>query len=177
MRDKLRSTLSQHLGIILQMSRCKFLSLNFTFMMCHFAQSTFACNLPEYEAELLFGHYLLSRYIEERSFRRFVEACLEETIVVYVDHLLTQVYNQNHLILFLRFEWWPCTSYFTAVLLFQYMRVMGGEISENCLSHCEHFCMEDQLLICSALNCISFVALRVFDLFMTVEELHQGRNH
>ncbi|KAG8072407.1 hypothetical protein GUJ93_ZPchr0006g43609 [Zizania palustris] len=29
-------------------------------------------------------------YIEERSFRRFVEACLEETIVVYVDHLLTQ---------------------------------------------------------------------------------------
>ncbi|KAJ6832781.1 exocyst complex component SEC6 isoform X1 [Iris pallida] len=27
-------------------------------------------------------------YIEERSFRRFVEACLEETIVVYVDHLL-----------------------------------------------------------------------------------------
>ncbi|KAL5212816.1 hypothetical protein ABZP36_023663 [Zizania latifolia] len=29
-------------------------------------------------------------YIEERSFRRFVEACLEETIVVYVEHLLTQ---------------------------------------------------------------------------------------
>ncbi|KAL5208881.1 hypothetical protein ABZP36_033316 [Zizania latifolia] len=32
-------------------------------------------------------------YIEERSFRRFVEACVEETIVVYVDHLLTQ---KNH---------------------------------------------------------------------------------
>ncbi|MBA0570255.1 hypothetical protein Golob_003934, partial [Gossypium lobatum] len=29
-------------------------------------------------------------YIEERSFRRFVEACLEETAIVYVDHLLTQ---------------------------------------------------------------------------------------
>nr|XP_018683840.1 PREDICTED: exocyst complex component SEC6-like isoform X2 [Musa acuminata subsp. malaccensis] len=29
-------------------------------------------------------------YIEDRSFRRFVESCLEETIVVYVDHLLTQ---------------------------------------------------------------------------------------
>ncbi|KAL6912129.1 hypothetical protein ACP4OV_000934 [Aristida adscensionis] len=29
-------------------------------------------------------------YIEERSFRRFVEACLEETVVVYVDHLLPQ---------------------------------------------------------------------------------------
>ncbi|KAF1898950.1 hypothetical protein Lal_00019071 [Lupinus albus] len=29
-------------------------------------------------------------YIEERSFRRFVEACLEETVIVYVDHLLTQ---------------------------------------------------------------------------------------
>lgn len=34
---------------------------------------------------------IYSRYIEERSFRRFVEACLEETVVVYVDHLLTQV--------------------------------------------------------------------------------------
>ncbi|KAG5070942.1 hypothetical protein JHK86_006153 [Glycine max] len=33
---------------------------------------------------------IYSRYIEERSFRRFVEACLEETVVVYVDHLLTQ---------------------------------------------------------------------------------------
>ncbi|KAB5512639.1 hypothetical protein DKX38_029667 [Salix brachista] len=29
-------------------------------------------------------------YIEDRSFRRFVEACLEETMVAYVDHLLTQ---------------------------------------------------------------------------------------
>ncbi|CAH9101587.1 unnamed protein product [Cuscuta europaea] len=29
-------------------------------------------------------------YIEERSFRRFVEACLEETVVVYVDHMLIQ---------------------------------------------------------------------------------------
>lgn len=34
---------------------------------------------------------LYLRYIEERSFRRFVEACLEETVVVYVDRLLTQV--------------------------------------------------------------------------------------
>uniref|UniRef100_A0A0E0CRJ4 Uncharacterized protein n=1 Tax=Oryza meridionalis TaxID=40149 RepID=A0A0E0CRJ4_9ORYZ len=32
----------------------------------------------------------VKQYIEERSFRRFVEACLEQTIVVYVDHLLTQ---------------------------------------------------------------------------------------
>ncbi|KAH6756566.1 SEC6 [Perilla frutescens var. hirtella] len=29
-------------------------------------------------------------YIEERSFRRFLEACLEETILVYVDRLLIQ---------------------------------------------------------------------------------------
>jgi exocyst complex component 3 len=29
-------------------------------------------------------------YIEERPFRRFVEACIEETIFVYVEHLLTQ---------------------------------------------------------------------------------------
>ena len=33
------------------------------------------------------------RYIEERSFRRFAEVCLEKTVVVYVDHLLMQVGN------------------------------------------------------------------------------------
>ncbi|OAE20162.1 hypothetical protein AXG93_3818s1610 [Marchantia polymorpha subsp. ruderalis] len=39
-----------------------------------------------------FGDYFgdVKLYIEERSFRRFAEACLEETIVVYVDHLLLQ---------------------------------------------------------------------------------------
>ncbi|KAK6938208.1 Exocyst complex component EXOC3/Sec6 [Dillenia turbinata] len=39
-----------------------------------------------------FGDYFgdVKLYIEERSFRRFVEACLEETVVVYVDHLLSQ---------------------------------------------------------------------------------------
>ncbi|KAK3230313.1 hypothetical protein Dsin_002194 [Dipteronia sinensis] len=39
-----------------------------------------------------FGDYFtdVKMYIEERSFRRFVEACLEETLVIYVDHLLTQ---------------------------------------------------------------------------------------
>lgn len=39
-----------------------------------------------------FGDYFtdVKMYIEERSFRRFVEACLEESVVVYVDHLLTQ---------------------------------------------------------------------------------------
>ncbi|GFS33051.1 similar to SEC6 [Actinidia rufa] len=39
-----------------------------------------------------FGDYFtdVKMYVEERSFRRFVEACLEETVVVYVDHLLTQ---------------------------------------------------------------------------------------
>ena len=31
------------------------------------------------------------RYIEERSFRRFLEACLEETVIVYADRLLIQV--------------------------------------------------------------------------------------
>lgn len=40
-------------------------------------------------------HYFLVqshvRYIEERSFRKFLEACLEETIIVYVDRLLVQV--------------------------------------------------------------------------------------
>ncbi|KAL3830485.1 hypothetical protein ACJIZ3_019287 [Penstemon smallii] len=39
-----------------------------------------------------FGDYFtdVKMYIEERSFRRFIEACLEETVVVYVDHLLVQ---------------------------------------------------------------------------------------
>ncbi|XP_050286286.1 exocyst complex component SEC6-like [Quercus robur] len=39
-----------------------------------------------------FGDYFtdVKTYIEERSFRRFVEACLEETVIVYVDHLLIQ---------------------------------------------------------------------------------------
>ncbi|KAK3428045.1 hypothetical protein EUGRSUZ_F04156 [Eucalyptus grandis] len=39
-----------------------------------------------------FGDYFtdVKMYIEERSFRRFVEACSEETVVVYVDRLLTQ---------------------------------------------------------------------------------------
>ena len=39
-----------------------------------------------------FGDYFndVKLYIEERSFRRFVEACLEEAVVVYIDHPLTQ---------------------------------------------------------------------------------------
>ncbi|XP_071701664.1 exocyst complex component SEC6 [Rutidosis leptorrhynchoides] len=39
-----------------------------------------------------FGDYFtdVKMYIEERSFRRFVESCLEETVIVYVDHLLSQ---------------------------------------------------------------------------------------
>ncbi|XP_065864700.1 exocyst complex component SEC6 [Euphorbia lathyris] len=39
-----------------------------------------------------FGDYFtdVKMYVEERSFRRFVEACLEETVVFYIDHLLTQ---------------------------------------------------------------------------------------
>ncbi|XP_031386545.1 exocyst complex component SEC6 [Punica granatum] len=43
-----------------------------------------------------FGDYFtdVKMYIEERSFRRFVEACLEETVIVYVDHLLSQ---RNHI--------------------------------------------------------------------------------
>lgn len=39
-----------------------------------------------------FGDYFtdVKIYIEERSFRRFVESCLEQTVIVYVDHLLAQ---------------------------------------------------------------------------------------
>ncbi|KAL3701708.1 hypothetical protein R1sor_019730 [Riccia sorocarpa] len=39
-----------------------------------------------------FGDYFgdVKLYIEDRYFSRFAEACLEETIVVYVDHLLMQ---------------------------------------------------------------------------------------
>ncbi|KAJ0095639.1 hypothetical protein Patl1_16045 [Pistacia atlantica] len=48
-------------------------------------------NVTEYLVAT-FGDYFIDvkMYIEERSFRRFVEACLEETVVAYVDHLLTQ---------------------------------------------------------------------------------------
>ncbi|XP_074340344.1 exocyst complex component SEC6-like [Apium graveolens] len=39
-----------------------------------------------------FGDYFsdIKVYVEERSFRRFVESCLEETVIIYVDRLLTQ---------------------------------------------------------------------------------------
>ncbi|KAH7293859.1 hypothetical protein KP509_28G045700 [Ceratopteris richardii] len=39
-----------------------------------------------------YGDYFgdIKIFLEERSFRRFVELCLEDTVVVYVDHLLTQ---------------------------------------------------------------------------------------
>nr|XP_043639938.1 exocyst complex component SEC6 [Erigeron canadensis]XP_043639939.1 exocyst complex component SEC6 [Erigeron canadensis]XP_043639940.1 exocyst complex component SEC6 [Erigeron canadensis] len=39
-----------------------------------------------------FGDYFtdVKMYIEERSFRRFVESCLEQTVIVYVDHLMSQ---------------------------------------------------------------------------------------
>ncbi|KAK9110605.1 hypothetical protein Sjap_018665 [Stephania japonica] len=39
-----------------------------------------------------FGDYFtdVKMYIEDRSFKRFVEACLEESVVVYVDHVLIQ---------------------------------------------------------------------------------------
>ncbi|KAL4565917.1 hypothetical protein LXL04_030023 [Taraxacum kok-saghyz] len=39
-----------------------------------------------------FGDYFtdVKMYIEERSFRRFVESCLEQTVIVYVDHMLSQ---------------------------------------------------------------------------------------
>ncbi|XP_044489657.1 exocyst complex component SEC6 [Mangifera indica] len=48
-------------------------------------------NVTEYLVAT-FGDYFIDvkMYIEERSFRRFVEACLEETVLAYVDHLLIQ---------------------------------------------------------------------------------------
>ncbi|XP_043717349.1 exocyst complex component SEC6-like [Telopea speciosissima] len=41
---------------------------------------------------VIFDEYFtdVKMYIKERFFRRFVEACLEETVVFYVDHLITQ---------------------------------------------------------------------------------------
>ena len=62
--------------------------------------NAFTCSImPEFVVPFLAPHTQVSffvlcglfRYVEERSFRRFVEACLEETVVVYVDHLLSQV--------------------------------------------------------------------------------------
>ncbi|KAI3465434.1 hypothetical protein Pfo_022097 [Paulownia fortunei] len=47
--------------------------------------------VTEYLVETFDDYFAdVKMYIEERSFRRFIEACLEETIVVYVDHLLVQ---------------------------------------------------------------------------------------
>ncbi|KAF7144185.1 hypothetical protein RHSIM_Rhsim05G0166700 [Rhododendron simsii] len=43
-----------------------------------------------YSSSFITKNGVKRRYIEERSFRRFVESCLEETVVIYVDHLLTQ---------------------------------------------------------------------------------------
>eukprot|EP00245_Coleochaete_scutata_P006821 TRINITY_DN21604_c0_g1_i1.p1 TRINITY_DN21604_c0_g1~~TRINITY_DN21604_c0_g1_i1.p1 ORF type:complete len:745 (-),score=193.89 TRINITY_DN21604_c0_g1_i1:256-2490(-) len=39
-----------------------------------------------------FGDYFgdVKLYIEDRSYRRFAEACLERTVLVYLDHLLSQ---------------------------------------------------------------------------------------
>ncbi|XP_073139847.1 exocyst complex component SEC6 [Henckelia pumila] len=47
--------------------------------------------VTEYLVETFADYFTdIKMYIEERSFRRFVEACLEETVVVYVDYLLVQ---------------------------------------------------------------------------------------
>ncbi|XP_073021995.1 exocyst complex component SEC6 [Primulina eburnea] len=47
--------------------------------------------VTEYLVETFDDYFTdIKMYIEERSFRRFVEACLEETVVVYVDYLLVQ---------------------------------------------------------------------------------------
>ncbi|KAG6402430.1 hypothetical protein SASPL_134623 [Salvia splendens] len=47
--------------------------------------------VTEYLVEI-FGDYfaVVKTYIEERSFRQFVDACFEETIIVHVDHMLVQ---------------------------------------------------------------------------------------
>ncbi|KAL8256602.1 hypothetical protein R6Q59_031669 [Mikania micrantha] len=47
--------------------------------------------VTEYLVETFDDYFTdVKMYIEERSFRRFVESCLEQTVVVYVDHLLSQ---------------------------------------------------------------------------------------
>ncbi|XP_058216279.1 exocyst complex component SEC6-like [Rhododendron vialii] len=47
--------------------------------------------VTEYVVETFRDYFIeIKMYIEERSFRRFDESCLEETVVIYVDHLLTQ---------------------------------------------------------------------------------------
>lgn len=47
--------------------------------------------VTEYLVETFDDYFTdIKMYIEERSFRRFVEACLEESVVVYVDYLLVQ---------------------------------------------------------------------------------------
>ncbi|KAG0632105.1 hypothetical protein M758_1G304300 [Ceratodon purpureus] len=60
-------------------------------------------------------------YVEERSYKRFAEACLETTIVLYVDRLLTQVWNEDHLYNLNSWSKWCknrflCGRYMTALL-------------------------------------------------------------
>ncbi|XP_028757898.1 exocyst complex component SEC6-like [Neltuma alba] len=50
--------------------------------------------VTECVVELLDDYFsVVKRYIDERSFRECVEACLKETVIVYIDHLLTQKSN------------------------------------------------------------------------------------
>ncbi|THF95755.1 hypothetical protein TEA_006056 [Camellia sinensis var. sinensis] len=62
-----------------------------TFISAFIASYEISLQVTEYLVAT-FGDYFtdVKMYIEERSFRRFVEACLEETVVVYVDHLIAQ---------------------------------------------------------------------------------------
>ncbi|KAK1435514.1 hypothetical protein QVD17_01279 [Tagetes erecta] len=47
--------------------------------------------VTEYLVETFADYFTdVKMYIEERSFKRFVESCLEQTVVVYVDHLMSQ---------------------------------------------------------------------------------------
>ncbi|KAI3717982.1 hypothetical protein L1987_69948 [Smallanthus sonchifolius] len=47
--------------------------------------------VTEYLVETFADYFTdVKMFVEERSFKRFVESCLEQTIVVYVDHLMSQ---------------------------------------------------------------------------------------
>ncbi|KAK9072167.1 hypothetical protein SSX86_008599 [Deinandra increscens subsp. villosa] len=47
--------------------------------------------VTEYLVETFADYFTdVKMYIEERSFKRFVESCLEQTVIVYVDHLMSQ---------------------------------------------------------------------------------------
>ena len=82
------------------------------------------CCVSHKNKTFIFACYIgYLRYIEERSFRRFVEACLEETVIVYVDHLLIQVFISH---------WKDCFCLYSPVIYIVIFILQHDEPNDAC---------------------------------------------